>query len=735
MNYGPKPLSTLPAFTLAYTLALILASFSVTAIRAKCVDVTEHFQWIGGIETGSADMVIRDSYAYVSTSPGLVVLDISDPAALVEVASVATPEPVRRIAISGDYVVGYWLGPGFDPEVVAIFDVSDPIEPSLVGTALFGASHPLVPVDIAIDGDIVCVADVQQLYVVDIADPTNPEITGSGFVTGEEVTGLAFSGNYAYVTDSWERGLTVFDIFDPANPTQTVYPIPGVVRNPLVAGGYLFLDDVDELFIYDLIDPAAPELILKFETIELGQMTLDGDLLYISGSSGIAIYDVSTILEPVLIGSYGHHNAFQIHVVFPYAFTPGYAVGSVYDLSVLSTPDVLSVHEVEDYSVVDVATNGEIAYVVADSSFRSQLASIDVSDPTTPVRLGSTVLPQNSENLSLDGEDVFVISRLPSTLTAFNVSVPGSPTVASTLNLPSAPYDIDTEGDVTVLATGSGLTIVNTADPLSPFVVATVPSAGRMEHVRLDGGFAYLTGNDDGLMIVDVTNPNLAKVVGSLDIAEDWPGGLDVHDGKAYVATGRAGLIVVDVSNPSAPEKTDIALTMTRATDVDIAWPFAYVGHPVASTGMQVFEITDSSNIVPLGSLGIKGRPVSSMILGDLLYSAAGDLEISGLHCSTSSVPVQGNRSFAELHTVGNPFRGSVSLRWTLAEPSQATLRVFGPDGRLIRQLFEGRLANETGLLSWDGRSDGGALVSSGSYLVQLQTNAGTVSRSVVLVR
>jgi hypothetical protein len=66
------------------------------------------------------------------------------------------------------------------------------------------------------------------------------------------------------------------------------------------------------------------------------------------------------------------------------------------------------------------------------------------------------------------------------------------------------------------------------------------------------GSWAYLTAADDGLFVVDVSNPAAPKRVGScrmLGSAKD----ITVAGHYAYVAARQGGLRVLDLSNPKAP--------------------------------------------------------------------------------------------------------------------------------------------------------------------------------------
>lgn len=99
---------------------------------------------------------------------------------------------------------------------------------------------------------------------------------------------------------------------------------------------------------------------------------------------------------------------------------------------------------------------------------------------------------------------------------------------------------------------------------------------------------------------------------------------------------------------------------------------------------------------------------------------------------STEDGPAVGE---AELRAMPNPFRTTLTLRVTLATPTPAeaiTAEVYDVLGRRVRALP----LTDTGLLTsftltWDGRTEAGTPVATGTYAVVVQTPAGRLSQLV----
>jgi hypothetical protein len=82
-----------------------------------------------------------------------------------------------------------------------------------------------------------------------------------------------------------------------------------------------------------------------------------------------------------------------------------------------------------------------------------------------------------------------------------------------------------------------------------------------------------------------------------------------------------------------------------------------------------------------------------------------------------------------------NPVQSDAQVRFTLPTAGEATLSVFGPDGRLVRTLASGQLAAGNHTLAWDRRSAEGQPVAAGVYYYRLQHGEQTLSHKTVVLR
>ncbi|MDT4895061.1 MAG: hypothetical protein QOH25_138 [Acidobacteriota bacterium] len=183
----------------------------------------------------------------------------------------------------------------------------------------------------------------------------------------------------------------------------------------------------------------------------------------------------------------------------------------------------------------------------------------------------------------------------------------------------SGANNITIAGTYAYITTESALVIININDPLKPERVGSIPlNHPRAVAVQFRYGFVV---DADGLKVIDVTNPERARLVdGSLLRLNDAH---DVYVARtyAYVANGHEGIAIVDVENPEKPAlymmydakgETGGALRDTHQVKVAMtnASLYAYVADGAA--GLRVLQLTDPETM--LTSAGFSPRPQPRLI-------------------------------------------------------------------------------------------------------------------------
>lgn len=88
-----------------------------------------------------------------------------------------------------------------------------------------------------------------------------------------------------------------------------------------------------------------------------------------------------------------------------------------------------------------------------------------------------------------------------------------------------------------------------------------------------------------------------------------------------------------------------------------------------------------------------------------------------------------------ELSISPNPSRGDAALRFRLTRSAEVGVAVYDLTGRRVRQLYRGSLTQGDHALRWDGRDDNGVSLSSGVYVLRLESLHEARSARVTLLR
>ncbi|MFV0474153.1 MAG: hypothetical protein ACK5MQ_08105 [Pikeienuella sp.] len=150
-------------------------------------------------------------------------------------------------------------------------------------------------------------------------------------------------------------------------------------------------------------------------------------------------------------------------------------------------------------------------------------------------------------------------------------------------------------GEYVYVATPRGVAVVNIDEPLRPKLAAEIPIPGAR---YLDHQFRYLfVTAADGLHVVDVTDQWAPKLIPGAHLPMADARNLHVARTYAYVAAGAEGLIIVDVKNPERPKlyaKENFGGRMSDATDVVVGTTNASLIGYVADgrNGLKLVQLT-----------------------------------------------------------------------------------------------------------------------------------------------
>jgi hypothetical protein len=214
-----------------------------------------------------------------------------------------------------------------------------------------------------------------------------------------------------------------------------------------------------------------------------------------------------------------------------------------------------------------------------------------------------------------------------------------SPTLSQNIELVDhigSPGSIEVRGDYAYIIVGSELVIKDISDPANPRRVGRIFMPNLIDNMYLSGQYAYLTVDNQGLKLINISNPTAPIEVGSYTTS------LDNYDvvvvgNYAYLGTEYwpGQLVLLDVSNPSVP--VEVASFTLRASHIEVNDHYLYYIH--WSRGLVVLDISNPTTPVELGSTGPLGVPSGIVIEGSYVYVLGSDGGIAIIDVSDPAHP------------------------------------------------------------------------------------------------
>ena len=511
-------------------------------------------------------IVSASLYLYLVEEGNLVIMDVSNPAEAQQVSTL-TFTHAEAVDVVGDYA--YVTDPV--DGTLTVVDVSDPTTPNKVGTLSFGAGAALWGIDVV--GNYAYIADnLQGLHIVDVSNPTQPQLKGEWIDTTSSPTEVVVSGNYAYIGDD-SQGLVVVDVSNPAQPKyKTSLAYLDADGELALMGSYVVLGGYTDTLLVDISNPAQPSVTKTLAGLGAGDLAVEGSYIYATNLNQLgefSVWDATNPGQTRLAGNY-----------------PGN--GTAWDVAIWDDQQ------------------GQVMAFVADSTLGAVWA-VDVSTPSQPrntavvytqgTPVGLTLMPD------LPGVSALLLVADVDGLAVFDPYL-GQVTGRVDTNGQAVDVAIDEFlylagfSDVYVADGDSGLVIVNVGDPYQPQKKGSLFTGGfaggisAQTYVDAQNTFrsiVYLADGDNGLVIVDASNPSnpqqiahLSKITPALDV--------DVQGNYAYVAAGNQGLQIVDISNPYQPKVVGILAHF--AASVKVRGRLAYISD---GFGVALADISNPS--------------------------------------------------------------------------------------------------------------------------------------------
>lgn len=745
-----------PLAAAGIAIALLATACSGPAAAATAVDYANYRPYEARMPA------LTSTVGFGTWGPFAVLVDANGTVQVYDITTVTQPQlastgfgfsRIEHVAMSGRYLLIGGQDYESDPTVVSLFEIQDAGTFRLLSRGFLRepGGHYFAPRGLATWGDLCFWCGYRDFGVYPnlfISRVTSGGATGVGLVQGPPwPIAMAMKDNRLFVS-SEDLGIAWFD-FSPDGGVLAEGNL-GIGLNSRaldIAGDLLVAVEPDGTL--DLVDVGVSGDPVTISRTALGGapagVKVQGDVVLLADTYlGVRRVDITDATAPVVIDTlFTTAGSTAVAGVGPYVLAASRRDG----VEVID-PDVD--HAVAMRFSVPWITGGFARHAsfvfgagVVDGHKCAVLA--DISDPSRPRLVGSSPLEWMTD-MWVTMSDSLALIGFP------NFGQPGTMLYKwdATRGLVAS---ADVGGPMSSGAiSGSMVYLVFNSSPGQPGIIRVHDASrlsvlGGLPRLELDmrprelvieGSMlwcaGWLAGGRTGLWAYDIEDPGHPQLRGRTKLPDQIHGMAVVGDvlctwGFSYVPSG---VRLYDVSRPDAVTALAELPGFGGVMEADLDGGYAYLA---TREGLAVMSIADPRSPCLLGAAA---GPLPHVVAGDgfiLASSAEGLVGLaSPLDGEAAAVSPPRARGPA-LALWPNPFNPRLAIDLGVERPGPVNVGVFDVRGRRVAGLFVGLAGAGPLALAWDGTSDGGSAVPSGTYFVRAVTPAGVVTRKAVLVR
>lgn len=282
-----------------------------------------------------------------------------------------------------------------------------------------------------------------------------------------------------------------------------------------------------------------------------------------------------------------------------------------------------------------VAADNSYAYVVNHVFYEGNpnvgLWIIDFLSPDGPIVKGFLNIDL-ANDLFVTSHYAYVVSGMfqwSPLLSIVDISNPSSPILVGTAELTAPGLDVFVDGNYAYVALDGRmgiLQVVDVSNPSTPNVVGTYyngyGSAGVAEHNNI----VYLA-DEYGLITLDVTSPGSPSLISEYPTGIDDPVGIRLKQNIIYITTKSnshvGALYILDVALPANPYLLSVyTMPEGNAHDIWLLGHYAFIANDVA--GLRFMDLSDLNNPMTLDIYDTNDTAQDLAVCNNILYLADG---------------------------------------------------------------------------------------------------------------
>jgi len=168
----------------------------------------------------------------------------------------------------------------------------------------------------------------------------------------------------------------------------------------------------------------------------------------------------------------------------------------------------------------------------------------------------------------------------------------------------------------------TGLRIIDITNPDNPQNLGGFDTPDEVLDLALCENHLFVASQVDGLRVIDITNPMTPEEIGALD-DEGLVERVAVSGDYAYITTGYQGLRIVDVTNPAKPVNVAEVTDFESPISLFVREPHVFVAD--LNTGLYIIDISKPGNPNVIGKFSVPaGRLNDVKVSENYAYLAVG---------------------------------------------------------------------------------------------------------------
>ncbi len=384
---------------------------------------------------------------------------------------------------------------------------------------------------------------------------------------------------------------------------------------------------------------------------EIWYIEYQSDFVYITQGYMLQILDVTSTIDPILIGELYIGYGIQSMEIADTILYIGTAYEGVWivDVSNPASPRKIGRIPTEDRAL-SLCSNDTLLYVGVNDDY---IEVLDVSTPSNPTSLSNyTAIDSNDYLWDIEIQDeIIAVANGAGHLKFLNGSNPLSLQLITEYSGLSQSVSVDLEGTMAfVVGFGNPFTCLNITDLNSITVLDTLSELSNGRDIQVVDNLAFSSNGGSGIYIVDVSDPtNMTNLFNGFGGNGRGVYETAVKDDSLFVPDNRNGLYCLNIATPENPNIAGFYPGETGVSSIAILGNYAYLGH--YTNGLSVIDMANSQGPDKVGYWGTFSTSTFAQMMdsynmaemevyGELLFAADGERDFKIFNISDPTNPI-----------------------------------------------------------------------------------------------